>query len=176
MNEATVSLTGNVATAIRFSRSDRGIAVASFRIACTPRHFDRTSGMWVDERTSFVSVTCFRSLAENVVTSLTKGDPVMLTGKLRVVPWERDDKSGLSVEVEASAVGHDLGRGQTRFARVRREMTAAEAGTEGTGEAGTEGTADRTDDQTAADARGSVETTSPGDDRDLTDRPVIVAA
>jgi single-strand DNA-binding protein len=123
MNDATVTLTGNVATAVRFARTDKGIALASFRMACTPRHFDRGTGQWVDERTTFVTVACFRALAENVVTSLTKGDPIVITGKLRVVPWERDDKTGISVEVEAAAVGHDLNRGQTRFARVRKELT-----------------------------------------------------
>ena len=127
MNDATVTLTGNVATAVRFARTDKGTALASFRMACTPRHFDRGTGQWVDERTTFVTVTCFRALAENVVTSLTKGDPIVLTGKLRVVPWERDDKSGISVEVEASAVGHDLNRGQTAFSRVRKESTADQA-------------------------------------------------
>ena len=111
------------ATAVRFARTDKGVALASFRMACTPRHFDRGSGQWIDERTTFVTVACFRALAENVVTSLTKGDPIVITGKLRVVPWERDDKSGISVEVEAAAVGHDLNRGQTRFARVRKELT-----------------------------------------------------
>lgn len=126
MNEATATLTGNVATSVRFARTDKGTAIASFRLACTPRHFDRTVGAWVDERTSFLSVMCFRSLAENVATSLVKGDPVMITGRLRVVPWERNDKSGISVEVDAVAVGHDLNRGQTRFARVRREITSDE--------------------------------------------------
>jgi single-strand DNA-binding protein len=123
MNDASVTLTGNVATAVRFARTDKGVALASFRMACTPRHFDRGTGQWIDERTTFVTVACFRALAENVVTSLTKGDPIVITGKLRVVPWERDDKSGISVEVEAAAVGHDLNRGQTRFARVRKELT-----------------------------------------------------
>lgn len=123
MNDATVTLTGNVATAVRFARTDKGVALASFRMACTPRHFDRGTGQWIDERTTFVTVACFRALAENVVTSLTKGDPIVITGKLRVVPWERDDKNGISVEVEAAAVGHDLNRGQTRFARVRKELT-----------------------------------------------------
>jgi single-strand DNA-binding protein len=126
VNEATLTLTGNVATAIRFARTDKGTALASFRLACTPRRFDRNLGSWVDERTTFLTVLCFRALAENVATSLTKGDPVIITGKLRVMPWERDDKSGISVEVDASAVGHDLNRGQTTFARVRKEITSEE--------------------------------------------------
>lgn len=123
MNDATITLIGNVATSVRFARSDKGNAFASFRMACTPRRFDRMSGQWIDERTTFVSVSCFRALAENVVTSLTKGDPIVVTGKLRVTPWERDDRSGISVEVDAASVGHDLNRGQTRFARLRKEFT-----------------------------------------------------
>jgi len=126
VNEATLTLTGNVATPIRFARSEKGTAVATFRLACTPRHFDKPTNRWVDERTNFLTVVCFRALAENVATSLTKGDPVVVTGKLRVQEWERDERNGLNVEVDAAAIGHDLNRGQTRFARIRKEVTSNE--------------------------------------------------
>jgi len=158
MNDATVTLTGNVATAVRFARTDKGVALASFRMACTPRHFDRGTGQWIDERTTFVTVACFRALAENVVTSLTKGDPIVITGKLRVVPWERDDKNGISVEVEAAAVGHDLNRGQTRFARVRKELTNDPSETSSADdETGAETGADDGRDVPAVAAVGSIE-------------------
>jgi single-strand DNA-binding protein len=122
MNETMISIAGNVATDVRFVRSDRGTSLASFRLASTSRRFDRSQGGWVDGHTTYVTVVCWRALAENVAASLHKGEPVVATGRLRVEPWERDDgRSGTSVEVEAQVVGHDLSRGTTAFRRTRRE-------------------------------------------------------
>jgi single-strand DNA-binding protein len=122
MNETMISITGNVATDLRFVRSERGTPLASFRLASTERRYDRGRGEWTDGRTSFVTVVCWRSLAENAAASLRKGDPVVVFGRLRVVPWEREDgRAGTSVEVVAHAIGHDLSRGTSAFRRTRRE-------------------------------------------------------
>jgi single-strand DNA-binding protein len=126
MNETMISIAGNVATEIRFLRSDRGTPLASFRLASTPRRYDRSQGGWVDGRTTYVTVVCWRALAENVAASLHKGEPVVATGRLRVEPWEKDDgRTGTSVEVEAQVVGHDLSRGTSAFRRTRREHSDA---------------------------------------------------
>ncbi|MGH3490216.1 MAG: hypothetical protein ACRDP8_20200 [Actinopolymorphaceae bacterium] len=55
MNETMISIAGNVATEIRFLRSDRGTPLASFRLASTPRRYDRSQGGWVDGRTTYVT-------------------------------------------------------------------------------------------------------------------------
>ncbi|REF37742.1 single-stranded DNA-binding protein [Thermasporomyces composti] len=122
MNETMISITGNVATDLRFVRSERGTPLASFRLASTERRYDRGRGEWTDGRTTFVTVVCWRSLAENAAASLRKGDPVVVLGRLRVEPWEREDgRTGTSVEVVAHAIGHDLSRGTSAFRRTRRE-------------------------------------------------------
>jgi single-strand DNA-binding protein len=128
MNETMISIAGNVATEVRFLRSDRGTPLASFRLASTPRRYDRNQGGWVDGRTTYVTVVCWRTLAENVAASLHKGEPVVATGRLRVEPWERDDgRTGTSVEVEAQVVGHDLSRGTSAFRRTRREHSETQS-------------------------------------------------
>jgi single-strand DNA-binding protein len=122
MNETMITIVGNVATDLRFVRSERGTPLASFRLASTERRYDRGRGEWTDGRTSFVTVVCWRSLAENAAASLRKGDPVVVVGRLRVEPWEREDgRTGTSVEVVAHAIGHDLSRGTSAFRRTRRE-------------------------------------------------------
>lgn len=129
MNETMISIAGNVATDLRFVRSERGIPLASFRLASTERRYDRGRGEWTDGRTTFVTVVCWRSLAENAAASLRKGDPVVVVGRLRVEPWERDDgRTGTSVEVVAQALGHDLSRGTSAFRRTRREPSEAMSG------------------------------------------------
>jgi single-strand DNA-binding protein len=125
MNEATVTITGNVATQPENRSTERGDAMVRFRLACTPRRHDRASDSFVDLETSFVTVVCFRSLADNVLTSIGKGDPVVVCGRLRVLERERDGRSSLTVQVDALAIGHDLNRGTTTFTRVKRESAAA---------------------------------------------------
>lgn len=123
MNETTVTVVGNVASDVRHVTTARGVSLASFRLASTPRRFDRNLG-WVDGTTSFYSVTCWRHLAEHVRSSVRMGEPVVVTGRLSVREWERDDRRGVTVEVDATSVGHDLSRGTSTFARPVRESSS----------------------------------------------------
>jgi single-strand DNA-binding protein len=125
MNETMLTVSGNIATDIRFLRSERGTPLASFRLASTPRRYDRSQGGWVDGRTTYLTVVCWRTLAENAAASLHKGEPLVVYGKLRVEPWERDGRTGVAAEVEAMALGHDLSRGTSAFRRTRREHNEA---------------------------------------------------
>jgi single-strand DNA-binding protein len=129
MNEALVSLTGYVATQPKWRETSSGTPNITMRVAWTPRRIDRSTGDWTDGHTSYVTVICWRKLADNVATCLRKGDPVVVNGRLSVRPY--DDKNGVprtAVEVDASSVGHDLSRGVAQFQRVRPQTgkTAAE--------------------------------------------------
>jgi single-strand DNA-binding protein len=115
-----------VAREPRFRITTRGISSVSLRVACTPRWVDRESGEWTDGETSFVTVLCWRTLADNVAKCLHKGEPVLVKGRLHVRPYEKDGVSRLAVEIEATSVGHDLARGVASFQRPRRP--AAENG------------------------------------------------
>jgi single-strand DNA-binding protein len=118
VNETNVTFVGNVATEIRSTRSRDGVPVASFRIASTTRRFERGKG-WTDHDTIFVTVVCWRQLAEHVASSFAKGEPVIATGRLRMRQWTADDgRSGTAVELEAVAAGHDLSRGIAAFTRT----------------------------------------------------------
>ena len=97
--------------------------VASFRLACTPRRYQRSSDSWVDGATQWYSVDAWRALGENCRDSLRRGDPVVVHGRLQAHVWTTN--AGVEVRsfvVEASSVGHDLNRGVSRFAKnVRPE-------------------------------------------------------
>jgi len=88
VNEPQVTVIGNVAQDVRHVITDQGVPITSFRLASTRRHYDRALGRWVDGETTFVNVTCWRSLADHVRASISKGDPVVVIGRLRVRPWE----------------------------------------------------------------------------------------
>lgn len=127
MNDAYVTLVGNVVADPTHVRLDSGVHVASVRIASTSRRFDRALGRWRDASTLFLTVSCWRALAENVAASVRQGDPIVVTGRLRI--RNGPGKAGrrhTSVEIEATTVGHDLSRGVARFQRVGAGSAAAE--------------------------------------------------
>ena len=116
--DATISLSGNIGTDIETFNGDDWV-LARFRLACTPRV--RRGGEWTDGETTWISVRASNRLARNVADSLRKGDPVVVTGRLRTHVWQ--DPDGVKQDrliVEASAVGHDLNRGVTQFRRNER--------------------------------------------------------
>lgn len=111
MNEPHITLTGNVAAKPELRMVNDGIPVTSFRVAATPRRRDKASGEWSDGETLWFNVTVWRALAEHCVTSLSKGDKVVVTGRLASNSWVGKDgvvRAGL--QVDASAVGLELSR------------------------------------------------------------------
>ena len=127
INDAQVFVSGYVARDPRFRITASGISSVSMRVAYTPRRVDRETGEWTDGTTSFVSVVCWRTLADNVAKCLHKGEPVLVKGRLQVRPYEKDGVSRLAVEIEATSVGHDLARGVASFQRPRRPVAAGQA-------------------------------------------------
>ncbi|OMH29659.1 hypothetical protein BKD30_00220 [Tersicoccus phoenicis] len=110
-----ITVVGNIGSDVTGNTTARGEAITSFRLASTERWLDRQTGTWVDGATNWFSVVCFRHLARNAGCSLSKGQPVIVTGRLKVRPWERDGKSGINVQIEADSIGHNLRLGTTRF-------------------------------------------------------------
>lgn len=125
MNQFQVWVTGNVATPVHHVVSERGFSVADFRLASTPRRHDREQG-WLDGQTSFVKVTCFRALADNVASSLEVGQPVVVAGRLQVEESSRDGRVYRDTVVVATAVGPDLSRGTATFRRQPTRRPAAD--------------------------------------------------
>jgi single-strand DNA-binding protein len=123
MFDTQVTVVGNLVAEPRLAYTKDGQPVASFRLASTPRRFDRASGEWKDGDTLFTSVTCWRALAENVHMSLKKGTSVIVIGRLSVRPYEtKDGEKRQSVDIDAMAVGPDLGRATTIIRRMERAV------------------------------------------------------
>lgn len=120
MQEGIITVVGTAVSDTRHHTTADGHHVARFRIAVQPRRFDRASGRWVEQQSSFMSVVSWRALADNVGASISKGDPVVVSGRLRVREWESNGRQGTDVEIDATAIGHDLTRGVATFERVRR--------------------------------------------------------
>ncbi|MDO4240786.1 single-stranded DNA-binding protein [Micrococcus sp.] len=124
----TITIRGFVATDPATRHTASGSAVVGFRLATTERRFDRDAGMWVDAHTNWYSVSAFGQLGANTAQSVKKGNPVIVTGRLRVRDWSTDERSGTSVDVVADAVGLDLGYGSSAFMRNMRPARAEDQG------------------------------------------------
>lgn len=111
MRETPVTVVGTLVSDMKPRRvGPDGTLVLNFRVACNERRFDGGSESWVNGDSLYLSVSCWRRLAENAA-SLVKGDPVIVRGKLRTREWTTDQGERRSVvELEASAIGPDLAR------------------------------------------------------------------
>lgn len=116
-----LTVRGFVGGDVRLITTDKGLPIATFRVGATPRRYNRESGEWENQETNWYSVTCFRQLATNVHAAVRKGDPVVVSGRLRIRPWENQaGQRGTSVEVDADGVGHDLTFGTSSFMRLNQ--------------------------------------------------------
>ena len=113
--EAYVHITGYVGTDVELRPTS---GVASFRVASTPRY--RKNGDWVDGNATWLTVTCWRNLAEHAAKSIRKGDPVIVIGKLRTNVWKGEDGPVERLILDAATIGHDLSRGTSVFSRAER--------------------------------------------------------
>lgn len=133
MNESLITLQGWLGGDVTVRKAG-DVPVASFRLACTPRRYNRRTETWSDGTTQWYTVTAWRGLADNCAESLRRGDPVIVHGRLDVRTWINAHHVEVSgFEVEATHVGHDLSRGTSVFTRTQRgERTEATGPAEAT--------------------------------------------
>lgn len=148
MNDTLITFQGNLGGDVEVRQAGPA-RVATFRVACTPRIYQRKTDEWVDGDTQWYRVNAWRSLADHCQASLRRGDPVFVHGRLRAQTWT--NSAGIevtSMEVEATVVGHDLTRGTSTFTRARRAAATpgsdplAAAGEETAGESAAETSAE----------------------------------
>lgn len=97
-----VTLVGNLVAdpELRFSQS--GKAVCKLRTASNERRRGE-DGNWVDGETCFLTVTVFGPRAEQTA-ELTKGQRVIVVGRLAQRTWEQDGQRRSDYEVKADEV------------------------------------------------------------------------
>lgn len=82
---------------------DKKTSVVNFTIA-TSREFTKANGTQ-DKITSFIQCEAWDSGAENIASSLKKGDPVMVEGSLRNDSWEKDGVKHSTIKVRVNNFG-----------------------------------------------------------------------
>jgi single-strand DNA-binding protein len=134
MNETTITLQGWLGSDVTLRRAGE-VPVANFRMACTPRRYNRRTSAWEDSPTQWYAVSAWRALADNCAHSLRRGDPVVVHGRLNASVWV--NAQGVEVttfEVDATMVGHDLSRGTSQFTRTPKPQPVEAPGSEPSGE------------------------------------------
>jgi single-strand DNA-binding protein len=119
--ETSITIVGNLVDDpdLRFTPS--GAAVANFRIASTPRTFDRQANEWKDGETLFLTCAVWRQAAENVAESLQRGMRVIVQGRLKSRSYEtREGEKRTVFEIDVDEVGPSLRSATAKVTRASR--------------------------------------------------------
>ncbi|MER5749442.1 single-stranded DNA-binding protein [Streptomyces sp. NPDC002088] len=127
--ETVITVIGNLVDDPELRFTPSGAAVAKFRVASTPRTFDRQTNEWKDGESLFLTCSVWRQAAENVAESLQRGMRVVVQGRLKQRSYE--DREGVKrtvYELDVEEVGPSL-----RNATAKVTKTAGRGGQGGQG-------------------------------------------
>jgi single-strand DNA-binding protein len=107
--ETVITVVGNLVDNPELRFTPAGVAVAKFRIASTPRHFNKTTNAWEDGESLFLTCSGWRQMAEHIAESLTRGTRVIVQGRLKQRSYEDKEQVKRTVyELDVDEVGPSL--------------------------------------------------------------------
>ncbi|MEU6341250.1 MULTISPECIES: single-stranded DNA-binding protein [unclassified Streptomyces] len=127
--ETVITVVGNLVDDPELRFTPSGAAVAKFRVASTPRTFDRQTNEWKDGESLFLTCSVWRQAAENVAESLQKGMRVIVQGRLKQRTY--DDREGVKrtvYELDVDEVGASL---RSATAKITRASGGGAGGSRG---------------------------------------------
>ncbi|MGY5127352.1 single-stranded DNA-binding protein [Streptomyces nigrescens] len=107
--ETVITVCGNLVDDPEMRWTPQGAAVAKFRVASTPRTFDKQTNEWRDGESLFLTCSVWRQQAEHVAESLTRGTRVVVQGRLKQRSYE--DREGVKrtvYELDVEEIGASL--------------------------------------------------------------------
>src|SRR5438270_1786029 len=135
--ETPITVVGNLTADPELRFTPSGAAVANFRIASTPRTFDRQSNEWKDGEALFLSCSVWRQAAENVAESLQKGMRVVVQGRLKQRSYEtREGEKRTVIELDVEEIGPSLKYATAKVNRTQRGSSGGGFGASGGDSAG----------------------------------------
>ncbi len=135
--ETVITVVGNLVDDPELRFTPSGAAVANFRIASTPRTFDRQTNEWKDGEALFLSCSVWRQVAENVAESLNKGMRVVVQGRLKSRQYEtREGEKRTAFEIDVDEVGPSLRYATAKVTRAGRSSGGGGYGAQGGGPQG----------------------------------------
>ncbi|GLU47019.1 single-stranded DNA-binding protein [Nocardiopsis ansamitocini] len=120
--ETQITIIGNLVDDPELRFTPSGAAVANFRVASTPRMFDKQSGDWKDGESLFLSCSVWRQYAENVAESLQRGMRVIVQGRLKQRSYETKEGEKRTVyELDVEEVGPALRSATAKVTKTQRQ-------------------------------------------------------
>jgi single-strand DNA-binding protein len=95
-----VVVTGRLTRDPELKQTSTGKSVCSIRIAVNKSVKDPQTGEWGD-RPSFVNVTVWERIGENVARQCGKGDRILIEGELRWREWEHEGSKRQEIDIVA---------------------------------------------------------------------------
>jgi len=133
--ETTITIVGNLVDDPELRFTPSGAAVANFRVASTPRTFDKQTNEWKDGEGLFLSCSVWRQAAENVAESLQRGMRVVISGRLKARTYEtREGEKRTVFEIDVDEVGPSL-----KYATAKVTKTSRSGASQGGGSASSGG-------------------------------------
>src|SRR5215468_3166678 len=130
--DTQITIVGNLVGDPELRYTPTGQAVATFRVASTPRFRDNTTGEWKDGDSLFLSCNVWRQAAENVAESLQRGMRVIVSGRLRQRSYETKEGEKRTVyEIEVDEVGPSLRNASAKVIRSSRATGGQGSGGQG---------------------------------------------
>ena len=119
--DTQITVVGNLVSDPELRYTPTGVAVANFRMASTPRTFDRQANEWKDGDSLFLTCNVWRQAAENVAESLQRGMRVVVQGRLHQRSYEtREGEKRTVFEVEVDDVGPSLRNASAKVTKSNR--------------------------------------------------------
>ncbi|MFE0207060.1 single-stranded DNA-binding protein [Streptomyces sp. NPDC058985] len=107
--DTVITVCGNLVDDPELRWTSSSVAVAKFRVASTPRTFDRQTNEWKDGESLFLTCSVWRQAAENCAESLQRGMRVIVQGRLKQRSYE--DREGVKrtvYELDVEEIGASL--------------------------------------------------------------------
>ena len=119
--ETIITVVGNLTDDPELRFTPSGAAVANFRVASTPRTFNRQTNAWEDGDPLFLSCSVWRQAAENVAESLQRGARVVVTGRLKQRSYEtREGEKRTVFELDVDEIGPSLRYATAKVTKTQR--------------------------------------------------------
>lgn len=126
----TLTLQGNLAAKPELKMTGTGKAVTSFTIVTSTRSKNEQTQQWESKDVTYWNCSAWGELAENICSSLDKGDKVIAFGKAASVSWD-DKQTGQKrnrIDVTCYSVGPDLNKVTVNVKRVERSASVQSVG------------------------------------------------
>ena len=126
--DTQITLVGNIVAEPELRFTPAGAAVCNFRVASTPRTYNKQTSQWEDGEAMFLTCNVWRQAAENAAQSLAKGMRVIVQGRLKARTFQnREGENRTVFEIDVDEVGPSLTFATATVNRVDRNTQPNQA-------------------------------------------------